>query len=386
MTPSGTFRTAAVLLLLLGLAPGARAQEQKQVNVAVKIIEFQTSKGSESGLSAYFKQRNEPRPYGRVSSGNGNITSASYTFPSSVSTGLTVLFDNLSNHWGDFEVVLQALVDQNRAFILSQPKVMVPVAAAVPTVIKTTQDVPYENTVVIGSTANQITAFRPTGVTLTVSALQVVDDDGNPTTTEDVYVQLKLQAEISEEGERITVALDSRAVSSSGNLSSNTVGISVPEFVSRSVDTTVWVRNGQVLVMGGLYRNTTTNNTSQMPWLTQGENAATNVVSRVIPAVKDMKTPVTSMLGNKSNSESRRELVFLVKADVWRKSYTVADDFGFAEAAEGDAPEEGAKEKEPAPKKPGDVISGVLKNLGVTSELGGQLPDATTGEIPGEDR
>ena len=72
MTPSGTFRTAAVLLLLLGLAPGARAQEQKQVNVAVKIIEFQTSKGSESGLSAYFKQRNEPRPYGRVSSGNGS--------------------------------------------------------------------------------------------------------------------------------------------------------------------------------------------------------------------------------------------------------------------------------------------------------------------------
>jgi len=386
MTPSGTFRTAAVLLLLLGLAPGARAQEQKQVNVAVKIIEFQTSKGSESGLSAYFKQRNEPRPYGRVSSGNGSITSAFYTFPSSVSTGLTVLFDNLSNHWGDFEVVLQALVDQNRAFILSQPKVMVPVAAAVPTVIKTTQDVPYENTVVIGSTANQITAFRPTGVTLTVSALQVVDDDGNPTTTEDVYVQLKLQAEISEEGERITVALDSRAVSSSGNLSSNTVGISVPEFVSRSVDTTVWVRNGQVLVMGGLYRNTVTNNTSQMPWLTQGENAATNVVSRVIPAVKDMKTPITSALGNKSNSESRRELVFLVKADVWRKSYTVADDFGFAEAAEGDATEEEAKEKEPAAKKPGDVISGVLKNLGVTSELGGQIPDATTGEIPGEDR
>lgn len=386
MTPSGTFRTAAVLLLLLGLAPGARAQEQKQVNVAVKIIEFQTSKGSETGLSAYFKQRNEPRPYGRVSSGNGSITSASYTFPSSVSTGLTVLFDNLSNHWGDFEVVLQALVDQNRAFILSQPKVMVPVAAAVPTVIKTTQDVPFENTVVIGSTANQITAFRPTGVTLTVSALQVVDDDGNPATTEDVYVQLKLQAEISEEGERITVALDSRAVSSSGNLSSNTVGISVPEFVSRSVDTTVWVRNGQVLVMGGLYRNTVTNNTSQMPWLTQGENAAANMVSRVIPAVKDMKTPITSALGNKSNSESRRELVFLVKADVWRKSYTVADDFGFAEAAEGDATEEEAKEKEPAAKKPGDVISGVLKNLGVTSELGGQIPDATTGEIPGEDR
>ncbi|NLV42786.1 MAG: type II and III secretion system protein [Candidatus Hydrogenedentes bacterium] len=388
MTPSNTFRAAAVLLLLLWIAPRAQAQEQKQVNVAVKIIEFQTSRGSESGLSAYFKQRNEPRPYGRVASGNGNISSAAYTFPSSVSTGLTVLFDNLSNHWGDFEVVLQALVDQNRAFILSQPKVMVPVAAAVPTVIKTTQDVPFENTVVIGSTANQVTAFRPTGVTLTVSALQVVDDDGNPSTTEDVFIQLKLQAEISEEGERITVALDSRALTSSGNLSSNTVGISVPEFVSRSVDTTVWVRNGQVLVMGGLYRNTVTNNTSQMPWLTQGENAAANVVSRVIPAVRDMKTPVTSVLGNKGNSESRRELVFLVKADVWRKSYTVADDFGFAEAAEGGqaADAEPEKEEEAPAKRPGDVISGVLKNLGVTSELGGQMPDATTGGISGEDR
>ncbi|HPU99164.1 MAG TPA: hypothetical protein PLO53_14580, partial [Candidatus Hydrogenedentes bacterium] len=126
-------------------APG----ELPQVNVSVKIIEFQSTKDSERGLSAYFKQRNEPRPYGRISSGNGAITAASLAFPNSTTSGLTLFFDRLSTIYGDIELVLQALVDQNRAFILSQPKVMVPVGSPTPTTIKTSQDVPYENTIVV---------------------------------------------------------------------------------------------------------------------------------------------------------------------------------------------------------------------------------------------
>ena len=47
----------------------ARAQEPKQVNVAVKIIEFQTTNELETGFSAYFKNRMHPRPYGKVVAG-----------------------------------------------------------------------------------------------------------------------------------------------------------------------------------------------------------------------------------------------------------------------------------------------------------------------------
>ncbi|MBW7865893.1 MAG: hypothetical protein H3C30_15940 [Candidatus Hydrogenedentes bacterium] len=264
-------------------------------------------------------------------------------------------------------------MDQNRAFILSQPKVMVPVGEATPTLIKTSQEVPYENTVVVGASAVQTTAFRPTGVSLSVSALQVVDDDGDPMTTEDIYYQLKLTAEIAEEGQRITVALDS---SSPTSATKNSTAISVPEFVSRSVDTTVWVRNGQVLIMGGLYRNSATNNTATLPWLTQGEDILSNAVSRVVPFAQNAAVPITAGLGNTSRADGRRELVFLVKADLWRKSFTVADDFGFTE-------EEEEADKVPArPRTPADVITGVLENItdisqGVTVGIGGAAPGET---------
>ncbi len=377
--------TAGLLCAALWVLPGTgRAQDTPQVNVSVKIIEFQTSKELETGLSAYFKQRNEPRPYGRVSSGNGNITSAALTFPNATQTGLTVLLDKISNQYGDFEVILQALVDQNKAFILSQPKVLVPVPTTVPAVIKTTQEVPYENTIVIGASAVQTTAFRPTGVTLTVSALKVVDDDQNPLTTEDIFVQLKLTAEINEEGQRITVALD-EATGSTSNLSKVSTAISVPEFVSRSVDTTVWVRNGQVLVLGGLFRNTKSKNLASLPWLTQGEGIVNNLAGRVLPSVSNPEIPLAAGLGNNDELQSRRELVFMVKADLWRKSYTVADEFGFMEEEEGgDAAAEGEAKKEEKPKSPTDVITGVLENLsGMSQGVAGSLSDKSQENISG---
>lgn len=311
--------------LLLFLCTGSVfAQEQQQVNVSVKIIEFQTTKGLETGLSVYFKRKVEPRPYGRVSSGRGIITAGSLVFPNRSTGGITLFLDRLSTYYGDFEVVLQALIDQNRAFILSQPKVMVPVGSAVPTIIKTTQDVSYENTVVVGATTAQTTAFKPTGVTLTVSALQIVDDDGNPATQEDVYIQLKLTAEINEEGQRITVALDDRSTSSS-LLAKPANALAVPEFISRSIDTTVWVRQDQVLILGGLYRNTKNKSVASLPWLAQGENIINNAVEWISPLEETSKLPLTSLFGNKDEKEIRRELVFLVKADLWRKAHTVIE-------------------------------------------------------------
>lgn len=316
-----------IVLLTLLLCASAAADEQRQVNVSVKIIEFQTGRGSETGLSAYFKQRAHPRPYGQVASTKGIISAGSLAFPSSASS-VTLFFDRLSTYYGDFEVVLQALVDQNRAFILSQPRVMVPVGAPVPTKIKTAQDIPYEKTVVVGATAVQTTAFRETGVVLQVRALQVVDDDGDPNTTDDVYIQLEISAEIKEEGQRITVALDDSVTAPGNVFTSATNAISVPEFITRSVETTVWVRHGQVLVLGGLYRNTKHRNVATLPWLTQGENALSNLAGRVSPLAETPRIPLTSALGSQESKEERRELVFLVRADMWRKAYTVAEGFG----------------------------------------------------------
>ena len=348
------------------------AQEQQQVNVTIKIIEFQTSKGMETGLSAYFARRMQPQPYGQVATGNGVISAASLAFQSSTTAGITLFLDRISHYYGDFELVLQALVDQNRAFILSQPKVMVPIGAAVPTTIATTQKIPYEKTVAVGSTTVQTTDFRDTGVMVNVSALQLYDVDGNPATVEDIFIQLKLTATVNEAGQRITVALDDNISTSGSVFTRTTNAISVPEFISRSIDTTVWVRHGQALMLGGLYRNTKQKDLTTLPWLTQGENMVNNLVNQVSPFNETPRIPLASPFGNRSVNESRRELVFVVKADVWRKAFTVTEDFAPEEDIEGEGE---IIEPKSNPNFIGDFIKSLTESekvLDVGGSLGGQ--------------
>ena len=82
-----------LLLTVLLVAGFGFAQEQQQINVTVKIIEFQTSKGMETGLSAYFAKRMNPQPYGQVSTGKGIINAASMAFQSSSNAGITLFLD-----------------------------------------------------------------------------------------------------------------------------------------------------------------------------------------------------------------------------------------------------------------------------------------------------
>lgn len=364
-------------LLCVLLSHGlAGAQEQLQVDVSVKVIEFQTVKGVETGLSAYFKQRHDTLPYGRISTGNGRISAGDITFPISTNAGISVFLDRLSNHYGDFEVLLQGLVDQNRAFILSRPNVLVPVAQAVPTVIQTTQDIPYESTTVVGATAVQTVLFRPTGVMLNVLVPEVTDDDKNPSTTDDIYIKLTLTAQVDEEGQQLVVALDDNLAGAGGVFTQTSNALRVPEFISRSISTTIWVRHGEVLILGGLFRNTKNKNLNTLPWLTQGEDFVNSLVQRVLP-FSAPQVPLSTGLGNQRTQEGRRELVFLLKAELWRPSYTLADDFGLAE-------------KDAAGKKklsPTDVLSGVMEGIsgipegiaaGVTGE---EAPNGVTQDL-----
>ncbi len=321
---------------------------QQQVNVSVKIIEFQATKGVETGLSAYFQQRNL-RQYGQVVSGTNAITTADLTFPTSTSAGVSVFLDRLNMNNFDLELVLQALVDESRALILARPKAMVMVGSDVPTTIQTSQQVPYENTVVVGSTAVQVTAFETTGVTLTVSVPQVIDDDADPLTEDDSYVRLVVEAYVSEQGQRIVVALDPQLAGSS--FASGKSAITVPEFITRRVKTEVWVRNGQVLVLGGLYRNTQSRTHNSPPFLQQGEDIVAGLAQRVIPG-EITASPVSSSLGYRSAGDERRELIFLIKADIWRPAYAVMNQFG---------PQD--EEEDQKRMRPTDVITTVIEGI-----------------------
>ncbi|MBL7648249.1 MAG: hypothetical protein JNK74_18880 [Candidatus Hydrogenedentes bacterium] len=357
---------AALLLAMPGVPVAAQAPQQ--VQVSVKVIEFQTSKDVETGLSAYFKQRTEPQPYGRADSGVGSISSSDITFPTSTTSGITVFLDRLVTKYGDIEVVLQGLVEQGRAFILSQPTALVPVAPAndaIPTIIKTAQQIPYEDKQVFVYTPVSITAFKDTGVSLTIQALAVVDDDADPNTRGDTYIRLNLIATVKEEGQRITVALDENS-SSGGLLGDSNNAIQVPEFVSREIKTEVWVRHGQVLMLGGLYRDTDEKDLSTLPWLSQGDRFMNGLIQRVVPFAVE-PVPLSSSIGNNKTSDARRELAFLIKADVPALIYDETT---------------ASEEKESFMTRPTEVVTGVLRGL---TQIPQGIAEGVTGENLDED-
>lgn len=336
MTPTQTERSdrirnvGAVIVFLCLLGPQAVSQGNappKQVLVSVKIIEFQTTKGVETGLSAFFSKNPLPGPFGEAATAGNALNTVDLTFPSSTAAGISVFLDNLKFGDGELEILLQALVEENRAFILSRPRAMVMIGQTVPTVVKTVQAIPYESTVVVGNTAVQVTKFEDTGVTLTITVPEVIDDDGDWSTRDDTFVRMDIQAEVKEEGQRIVVALDDQLAAGS-NISEGRNEISVPEFILRSIKTHVWVRDGQVLILGGLYRNTETKNLSTLPWLGQAEDFVSGVAQNIVPG-NILASPITSTIGNRSTSEGRRELVFLIRSEIWRPAFTINDDLGF---------------------------------------------------------
>lgn len=144
------------IILLLALCPATWSDSKppEQVVVHVKIIEFQATKGVETGLSAFFKKLPRTGPFGSVSTSGNAIDSADLTFPSSTAAGLSVFLDRISMNSGDIEVVLQALADDNKATILFRPRAMVMVGKDLPpSHITTSQMIPYETTQVVGNTA-----------------------------------------------------------------------------------------------------------------------------------------------------------------------------------------------------------------------------------------
>ena len=337
-----------------------------QVEVSVKIIEFQVTKGLETGLSAYFANLTRSQLFGRAVEGGAALNTVDLTFPTSTAAGITVFLDQLRLNEGEIDVVIQALVDENRAVIVSEPTALVKIGDPIPTIVKTTQKVPYENAQVVGYTVAQITSFEETGVTFSVNAAQVIDDDGDwsPRSRHDTFVRLDVRASVREEGGRLVVALDDKA-----GTGDNKNAITVPEFISRSIDTHVWLRDGQVLMLGGLFRNSENTTISTAPWASQGEDLVQGTIDRFIPGTS-IGNPISTSLGNKQKNELRRELVFLIKAKIWDPNLSITGDFGLSD------------EDEEKPKSsPADVInsllegiSGIPRGLSPDNPLADQIP------------
>ncbi len=360
-----TTRIALLAAFLAWEALGQSTEPPNQVNVAVKIIEFQTNKDVDTGLSAYFARVNKERAYNRVTSGNGAITTADITFPTSagrIAHGLTVFLDRINLSEGDIEIVLQALVNEGRATILSRPRALVMVSpdpnAPMQSVIQTVLDTPYANPTVVGDTVVTTTAYRQAGINLMVAVPQIWDADGDWNTPEDSYIRLNVMADAKELGADQDIGIEGRV---GGNLTA-------PIFLTRQVETQVWVRSGQVFMLGGLYKRQKNKSLRSVPWLSQAEDVAVATAERVVPG-NLLGSPISATIGNRSTSDARRELVFLIKAEIWRPAYTVADTHGF--------PEPEPDDEDETKKRPTDVIEGVLEGL---SEIPRGIGEKITGE------
>ncbi|MCP4644283.1 MAG: hypothetical protein GY851_27820 [bacterium] len=338
----------------------------QQVSVAVKIVEFQAEKAVETGLSAYFARRNKARMYNRLTSGNGAITTADLTFPMSPETAaITVFLDRIRMSEGDLEFVLEALASESRAYILSRPRALVMVGQATQTTIKTVQNNPYENPVVVGTTIVDTTAFKDTGVSLSVKVPDLADDDKDWFTQEDSYVKLELEASITELGNEVLI-------------STNQGGVAAPQFSNRLLTTTVWVRHGQTLILGGLYRNTKQKNLASVPWLAQGEDLVVGLAENVVPG-QVLGSPLSNMIGNRASEQTRRELVFFIRTETWLPSFTVAEEHAFIDFEEGEDW-----------KRPTDVIKEKVRSAvegtkgAVENASGASLGSELGAEIKGE--
>ncbi len=107
-----------------------------------------------------------------------------------------------------------------------------------------------------------------------------------------------------------------------------------------------------------MFRNTKSRSSASLPGLATAEDRLVGLAERVTPG-EFLLSPLSSLLGNRSTNESRRELVFFIKAESWRRSYTVQD-HQFLDI----------EEEEEGRVRPVDVISDVIEGIteGITGE------------------
>jgi len=157
----------------------------------------------------------------------------------SSSTGLTFAY-GISD---ELRVTLDALERENKVNILSSPHVLasdnqearIDISQEIPTITAETV-VPTSGEAIVTTTVQ----YRDTGVLLTVT----------PHINERGLVTMDIYQEVSEQAEDVEVT-----------------GKSYPSFFKRVVRTSLTVKHGQTIVMGGLIRENRSDSSSGIPWL-----------------------------------------------------------------------------------------------------------------------
>jgi len=270
-----------------------------QARVDVLVVEWSGSDTTDIGTSVIYRRKPIDDPTGK-----GIVRSVRTNFPkfASPSTlGFSLFVDRIRFHYGEIEAVFEALQTNENVKIISRPTLFV--AEGEKGRIATVQRVPYETTRTFGSTTAQITEFRDTGMTFEVKLEKVIDDE---------YLLLLLATDVKELGRRVTVALDEQALQGGLPFGPDRASLKVPEFDSRRISTTVAVRDGDTLVLGGL--------------VTKSTSIDERTVPVIGPALKKLAdVPVLGWLSfsryaftSRRDRDKYRELIFFVTPHIQR--------------------------------------------------------------------
>ena len=228
----------------------------RQVLIELTIAEISLDATSELGLEWSFKK----------APGSPHTTLLNATMGSS---GLQYTIGE-ADRWS---AVLSALATENKLNILSSPSILA--SDNKEAVINISTEVPvasseYQYTSGTEPVIQTNIQYRNTGLILSVTPH--INDRG--------LVTMAIKQEVSDQSQNVSVG-----------------GHSYPSFFKRSVDTTLTVKHGQTVVIGGLMKQNKGGGTSGVPWL--------------------VKIPILGFLfGKKTASFSKSELILLITPHV----------------------------------------------------------------------
>lgn len=215
-----------------------------QVEIEAKVIEIRRSSNYEFGFELHVDRTPAANTAFRKFDGAFNSNS----FLDSLRPG-ALPFQGASMDWaaigkaqqilGDFDYVIRALEQDGYAEVLSAPRIVVHSGHKAILNAKTKEPILITN--IVNTTLQQVTTtFEPVGVQLEVTPVVVGSE----------AILLDVKPYVSSVVEYIQ---------------NPTGGLPIPRIAERSADTQVDLRNGELLVIGGLYEKTVLKDSAKVP-------------------------------------------------------------------------------------------------------------------------
>jgi type II secretory pathway component GspD/PulD (secretin) len=218
-----------------------------QVEIEAKVIAIVETNGFEYGFELAIDRapasRSALRGFGGTYHSNSFLESLTNTAAPYQGTNLNFAsVGSIVQDLGDFDFIIRALETEGYAEIITTPRIVCRTGQKA--ILKTTQDIPVQEFILQGNNNPRITTrFKPVGVTLEVTP-RVVGRDA---------IQVEVKPSVS------------NVIRFEFNASAG--GIPIPVIASRSAVTSVDVRNGELLVIGGLLDKQTRNDVRGVPIL-----------------------------------------------------------------------------------------------------------------------